>query len=211
MPDLATRTDHEKEAAAALLLVFGTYQYQLSQGYFPALEYQDSVRRAIIRPLAATYYEASTQLANEHGLSINPARLNAEAWRWAGTKADQVASQVTDTTIGAVRTAAESSLTYEELGEKIGWAFDEARAEAISITETTGAITAGEGLAAGVLRAHGVDLKPFWRTEEDDLVCEECGPLDNQPEEVYEIVAPFGPGMHPRCRCWLEYRTEEEE
>jgi hypothetical protein len=210
MPDLSTRTDHEKEAAAALLLVFANYRQQLSQGYFPAQSYQDSVRRAMIRPLAATYYEAATQLADQHSLPINPAELNAEAWRWAGTKADQVASQVTDTTTGAIRTAADSSLTYEELGEQVGWAFDAARADAIAITETTSAITAGEGLAASTLLLNGIVLKSYWQTEEDDLVCEECVRLNNQPEEVYELVAPLGPGLHVHCRCWLDWRTEGE-
>lgn len=43
--------------------------------------------------------------------------------------------------------------------------------------------------------------------------CERCGPLHEQPEEVWSKVFPDGPGYtaHPRCRCHLRPIVEERK
>jgi hypothetical protein len=45
-----------------------------------------------------------------------------------------------------------------------------------------------------------------WRTNNDDLVCELCGPLHGKTAEgtdgEYPLGGGQGPPRHPRCRCW---------
>lgn len=87
--------------------------------------------------------------------------------------------------------------------------FTDQRREARSIDQTTGGFTHGQRGAAG--RAGGGTgightIALLWRTERDNLVCPRCAPLEGQPEEVWSLVFPEGPGRdaHPNCRCWLE-------
>jgi hypothetical protein len=112
--------------------------------------------------------------------------------------------------------------------------FGRGRAESIAATETTRVISAGEWAARGrlrdllddprALRAPGergaqppqtpAQLPPsvfrgglvaIWNTEGDARVCPRCGPLDQQREEVWMGDYPFGPPIHPNCRCYLSY------
>lgn len=90
------------------------------------------------------------------------------------------------------------------------------RAETISIDQTTEALTVGQrgganrtvGADGTAATAGGVPMTValLWRTETDNLVCHWCAPLEGQPEEVWSLVFPNGPGKeaHPNCRCSLE-------
>lgn len=94
-----------------------------------------------------------------------------------------------------------------------------ARRATIATDLTTGALTAGEiGAAARVTgddgtvtRIDGVKttISLIWRTERDFLVCPRCSPLEGQPEEVWSLIFPEGPGddAHPNCRCYLDIRV----
>lgn len=42
--------------------------------------------------------------------------------------------------------------------------------------------------------------KVRWRTEEDDKVCETCGPRDGKVYDIDKIP----PKPHVNCRCWIE-------
>ena len=81
--------------------------------------------------------------------------------------------------------------------------FSTDRAESISITETTGAISAGEDSGARIVEQQDdVILSKTWVTEADARVCPICRPLHLKPESFWPQF-PNGPPAHPRCRCWL--------
>lgn len=82
---------------------------------------------------------------------------------------------------------------------------DDARATTISVTETTRAISMGEHVASALLinRGYG-NLVPYWMTEPG--ACPICRPLHNKPPRYWRPLFPFGPGAHPHCRCYLDWR-----
>ena len=53
----------------------------------------------------------------------------------------------------------------------------------------------------------------MWRTNQDDLVCLICAPLDGMEVEIDEGFSTEegegvdGPPIHPNDRCWLEVTT----
>lgn len=40
--------------------------------------------------------------------------------------------------------------------------------------------------------------------------CKICEPLEGTRENVWRREAPNGPGLHPNCRCWLEWVQWEQ-
>lgn len=96
-----------------------------------------------------------------------------------------------------------NSETIGQLMRRIaaGGVFGEDRAMMIAVTEVTRAFAEGN-LAAW--RASGVIERRRWNSNNDELVCPVCGPLNGQ---VVGLDEPFGDGVaappaHPRCRCW---------
>lgn len=84
--------------------------------------------------------------------------------------------------------------------------FGESRASMIATTEITRAYAEGNQQAGLDLQAEypGVRVVKMWFTNNDDLVCPICGPLDGKQ---VELRAEFAPGLnnppaHPNCRCW---------
>lgn len=113
-------------------------------------------------------------------------------------------------------------LTSEGIEAAVDEVLTDSRAEAVAVTETTGALTDGQrGAADRANEANkpadaddggipGGDQAPLlgmlWQTERDNKVCSRCAPLQDQPESVWSKVFPNGPGQdaHVNCRCWLK-------
>lgn len=107
--------------------------------------------------------------------------------------------------------------TGELTGDGIEQALDDvltpARRKTIATDQTTGGFSTGQqgaagraedaigndGAAAGL--GQKVTIALLWRTENDNLVCPRCSPLEGKPEEVWSLVFPEGPGpdAHPNC------------
>ena len=88
------------------------------------------------------------------------------------------------------------------------------RAGRIARTELTRAYYIGGKIAADEIRATGIRLIGIWRTKNDELVCEICGPLNGQPESPEGGWVPAGmsgPGIipyaHVNCRCGVSYEV----
>ncbi len=102
---------------------------------------------------------------------------------------------------------AEYILNSQTIGELIkrirgGYLYSEERARTIAVTEVTRAFAEGNMAS---WRASGVIEKKRWRSNNDEIVCPICRPLNGKvvglDEEFAEgIDAPPG---HSRCRCWL--------
>lgn len=97
-----------------------------------------------------------------------------------------------------------NSETIGQLIQRIRWGnvYSEERARMIAVTEVTRAYAEGNRAA---WRASGVIEKRRWNTNNDELVCPVCGPLNGAvaglDEDFPDDIS--GPPAHPRCRCWI--------
>ena len=87
-------------------------------------------------------------------------------------------------------------------------AFSRERAELIAITEITRARTQGEFAAAALLDEIGIPLVGRWYTEEDERVCQICGPLHKTLEKYWSQFFPKGSPAHGRCRCRIDWKEK---
>lgn len=199
MPDLPTRAERERALAAALLAVFNGYA-AIPPRSIPTGNLRADLRNAVSDELAASFSAAASGLAVSRDWGIPEDRILAASAFWAGQFADALAGEIAD-----------NSWRFLQDGRPQEIIFGAERASKISATETTRAIGAGENWAAafaGVyLLANGDGAVPtrLWHTAEDELVCEECGPLNGQPESIWASRFPLGPPAHPHCRCWLDW------
>ena len=194
MPDLPNRRERERDLAAALLLVLGAWRYR----EFDPIGFADDASKAMLPVLIETSGLAASGLASTHGLDLSQAGIGTAEWAEGYSKV--LANEV------ALSIQRELAAGYDP-----AIVFGGNRAEMVGVTETTRAITAGEGLVVGALVAGigGVEskqLEEIWYTVLDARVCEICRPLHGTGPEVYGRVSPTGPPAHPRCRCWKEYR-----
>jgi len=96
-----------------------------------------------------------------------------------------------------------------------GLPFDSVRAQRIAITEITRAYGQAQLLGAERLQAEFPNIPVYktWHTENDDIVCDICGPLNGQRVPAGDMfIDDFGgehecPPAHVNCRCWMSSRT----
>ena len=92
-----------------------------------------------------------------------------------------------------------------------GLPFEEYRWLRIAVTEITRLYASAEQLAGEMLQIEYPDVEVIktWFTNNDDLVCDICGPLHGQMVLVNEtFMDDFGdihemPPAHVNCRCWI--------
>ena len=147
---------------------------------------------------------------------------NTEAAKWAAEHAGELVKGIDKTTLDAMRNAITTFV--DTPGYTIGDAmdllpFDGERARRVAVTEITRAYAQGNQLAAGALAEQfpGVKVIKRWFTNQDDRVCDVCGPLaDQEPigydeswttEDGDEIE---NPPAHVNCRCYMDYTTDIE-
>lgn len=101
--------------------------------------------------------------------------------------------------------------TLRDVAVQLEPAFSVDRARMIAVTETTRAFAEGQQIVADELHNQFPDVRvtKTWFTNNDDRVCDICGPVDG--EEV-DYDQPFSNGLnsppaHPNCRCWTSVRT----
>lgn len=201
MPDLPNRLQREEELASGLMLAWRPYR-DLDPAEVPWGDVTAAQRRVMVPVLAGTYIDAADQLGDELGVDVD---VSAAASGWASAYSSELAAAITAHSITMAATAVSLGA-----GGSLGLAFGSARAEGIGVSETARAITAGGRDIAGRFNVlTGETIKRTWWTEKDGRVCPICRPLHRTSEDTWIIVIPAGPPAHPRCRCWLEYRTEQ--
>jgi hypothetical protein len=215
VPELRTRKRNEDAFVAALQDAWLPFLDTLdnpSRFDFDAFE-RDSFA-ALLPPLADTYRDAADNFIDLvdglNGYTLDPSQIEDMARQWAHDHASDLAGELTKTTRDrfAAINREEFDSTDDQLAALLE-VFGLTRLENIGITETTGAITAGElGIASEFADETGLQLIPIWHTAEDDLVCEICEPLNDTGVEIYGLVSSTGPPAHPRCRCDLTYEPE---
>lgn len=147
---------------------------------------------------------------------------NTEAAKWAAEYAYTLVHGIDTTTMDSLRNAISTFVNTP--GYTIGDAmdllpFDTARARMVAVTEITRAYAQGNQLAAGALAEQfpGVRVIKRWFTNQDDRVCDVCGPLaDMEPIDQDEVWTTDegdeidNPPAHVNCRCWTNYSTDIE-
>ncbi len=139
---------------------------------------------------------------------------NTQAADWARSYSYELVKGINQTTMDALQSAV--TRFVETPGMTIGdvmasLPFDEQRAQMVAVTEITRAYAQGQMQAGRSLAAEvpGVRVVKTWFTNNDDRVCEICGPLDGAEvglDEQFEGDVDQPPA-HPNCRCWISTRT----
>jgi hypothetical protein len=156
-----------------------------------------------------------TRLQLDYGLT------NAEAASWARRYSYDLIKDLDKTTREIIKSAVtdfikDPDYTMADLFDLLEPQFGRVRAERIAVTEVTRAYSQGQRMARETLKEQfpGVTIVDRWFTNNDDLVCPLCGPLDGeereqgevfyQPEDAYQDGYP---PRHPNCRCWINTTT----
>jgi hypothetical protein len=176
----------------------------------------EELRRVLSRFLNRVYLQRASQLMERTTIGVDWALINERAATWASRYSFDLVGGIDKTSRellqGSINRYFRDGLTREELEAGLRGAFGEVRAEMIAVTEITRAASAGEHeLADQIMQDNqSIEMVAIWQTNEDELVCEICGPNnDKERGKGWQDDPP----AHPRCRCWLNHdmriRTEK--
>ena len=162
----------------------------------------------LYRMLAPKLNSIALQVAMQSGGDIlDIARLNKETLEWTRRYFDDM-RKINDNTSAIVRSAiadfqSTPGMTRGDLEDLLRPTFGPVRASRIAVTETTRAYSAAERIVGDEYRRLGILMEEVWNTDNDDLVCDICGPHDGKVRNDgwYE-----DPPAHVNCRCWLTHR-----
>lgn len=116
---------------------------------------------------------------------------------------DAAATQLNPDPDAATAQRVEDHKTGKGLRDRLDRIFNPARAEAMTTTEVTMAVTmAGESFDNLTDRDRTGDR---WFTRLDDRVCPVCLPLHGTSRAMWGEDYPNGPPAHPYCRCRIQY------
>lgn len=233
MPDLPTRNRHEEELALALAAMWGEQRRRLllllgnppSVDHIPEKEWErirKETQEALRGSLAIVYFLAVQNLKVRLPQFASHYILAQAAVEWATNRSATLAEEMTANTQQRLResierargfTAATQAEVAAEVRQSMGSILGPARAETVGVTETTGAITAGERRGIDwvdehlakehqreAARAEAEGRKPpkrpektvaVWVTEADSKVCPICRPLNGRRMDEWDNhVAP---------------------
>lgn len=174
----------------------------------------DDFLTGLINLIVAATQAGALGLADMVGLSLDLTLTNKEAAAAAREYAYELVKGITETSREVLRDAV--SAFVETPGMTIGDVIDalpfgEQRAALIATTEITRAYATGQAAAGAALKEQFPDVRVVkeWFTDNDDLVCAICGPLNGVEIEESELFGGEfdGPPAHPGCRCSVGYRT----
>lgn len=184
-------------------------------------ELEEEVRRGLADGLLAVYLLMAEDLPIDWSRYPRERVIDAAA-RYAAERAGQVAKSYSETSRerledllrprpppepapGELRSPPPPPPRPREVVDRI---FTPARGvENVSVTEITGAASAGEVQTLDdYVAVTGLVATSVWQTERDPRVCPICRPLHGKRREVWREAFPMGPPAHPGCRCYLEHR-----
>jgi hypothetical protein len=178
----------------------------------------DELVADLIRLITAGGTAGVQQFAENIGVQLDYTLTNTQAAEWARKYAFDLVKGIDDTSAEALQNAI--GMFVDTPGMTIGdvmnlLPFDEERARMIAVTETTRAYSKGQQMGSDQLAKEFPDVKVInhWFTNNDDRVCEVCGPLEGVEVDAGEtFYDPEGdndgfPPAHVNCRCWTDYTT----
>lgn len=234
MADIPNRDELERQYARLMGRLLAAYGGHLLEklGDPPSLDnippdfWDDEAKGMIekLRPFGnRVFTEAAQRLMDEIGVGVDWTVINEAAADWASRYTFELVSNITNTNRDKLRSAIDryyrDGWKLGELIDNIKGQYSPVRAEMIAVTEVTRAASEGEIALANEVRQAGVVLTAIWNTNNDDLVCPLCGPLNQRREDRPGAERPtwthpetgqvFGPppDPHPRCRCWVGHEA----
>lgn len=165
---------------------------------------------AVVRPeIQKLAVEAAQYEMDTARLGVDWTLVAEEAVSFAERHSYDLVREINDTTREALQRHVpayfqEQGRTLGDLRNDLEPFFGRTRAERIAVTEVTRAAAEGERAAVAVAERVGYHMVPIWHTNNDELVCEICAPLDGT--ETTEM-----PPAHPNCRCWITHDVKMPE
>lgn len=217
MADVRGRVEKEKKLARQVGLRLGQQRNQImsrldatkpAYDQIPTEWWESSAGelRDVFGPFVEdTFKDQARTMLDGLPFDVDWTLINRRAADFAETYTFDLVRGITDTSQQALQDAIgsyfEDDWTMGDLGDALESDFGPVRAEAIAVTEVTRAASEGEQAIATELEGQGIELVPVWQTNDDELVCEICGPRHGQviDDEMY-------PPAHVRCRCWTNHR-----
>ena len=140
---------------------------------------------------------------NKLGFTADRAGVEQAGSQFAQGRAGTLATQYVEHTKERLKTAATTAESAKDMDVAVNTALSTARADGVAATETTAAISGGQGQGGEDYKAArpGEEISVLWVTRKDAIVCPICRPLHMTGEEVWGEQFPNGPPAHPNCRC----------
>ena len=181
------------------------------------------LRGAVVPVLEEIFLMQAEALIEQVGLGIDWTLVNQAAVEWARGHAGELVEGISETARNYVGEAVadyfEDGLTIGDLRERLERVLGPKKAEEIAQTEVTRAAVEGEIGMVEEIRKAGIEMTPIWMTNNDDLVCPVCGPMNGTrgvygsggaPMWEHPSLGEIGaPPAHPRCRCWVNHEVKK--
>lgn len=180
----------------------------------------DEESAELIRQLTKAARGGIALFGQRTGVQIDYTLTNKEAADWARQYAGDLLKKIDETTRQVLQSAITQfvetpGFTIRDVMDLLP--FNEDRALSVAVTEITRTYAHGQQQAGEALKEEfpGVRIIKTWFTNNDDLVCDLCGPLDGKEidvdENFYEPENEYQDGNPPRhvnCRCWIDTNTK---
>lgn len=157
--------------------------------------------------LANAYIEAARELTDTLNYPVDTFLLDEAARGWANVYAYDLGQSLNQTSreqlTGILQEFFDTSMTNQQLSERLASVYGTHRTQMIAVTEVTRAAAEGQAWVARQLGAVGVNMIPIWETRADDIVCTTCGPRHNQAQGTNWFNLP---PAHSGCRCGVRYQ-----
>lgn len=182
--------------------------------------YDEEDEWALLEEIQRLAKAGITLFGQTSAIGIDYTRANTEVAKWARQWAGELYGMLNKTTKDALKEAIAAFATTEgmTIGDVISQLpLDYERASRIAVTEVTRAYAEANRQSGIELQREfpGVPVVKVWNTNNDDLVCEICAPLNGQEVGIDDG---FGvesgeagldaPPAHINCRCWIETGTK---
>lgn len=205
MPDLASRTDHEKKTAAAIYLLLRRYGRDIEDGErFAPVRFAGDLQQILVPQLSLVHADAANSMGPHLEADLSSLDIEDISSRWAKRYGRQLSREVAASIQDELRIA--RSLEPGDRVDALAKTFSRDRAETIGVTETTRGISAGErSVVKDIERQTGRAILAYWEIE-DGAACDVCKGLNGMSEKVWGRKYPMGPPAHPWCRCFTIWR-----
>lgn len=184
-----------------------------------ALEYDDAFESELFRAMIDFTHDGISLATQTLGIGIDYTAVNTEAAKWSRKYVGKLIKRIDKSTRQSVRETIAAfvetpGMTMGDVFKRLP--FDSSRAQMVGTTEVTRAYAEAELAVARELRREnpGVRVTVTWYTNNDDIVCDGCGPLNEKEVDEGEAFAEdadgepvYAPPLHPGCRCWPSART----
>ena len=184
-----------------------------------AFEDDEELIAELIKLLTGASMHGIALFGQSINIGMDYTLVNSKAAEWARKYAGDLIKDIDRTTQDVLRNAISAfvetpGFTIRDVMDMLP--FSEERSMSVAVTEITNAYATANQIAGKEMRKEFPDVRviKIWYTNNDDLVCEICAPLDGQEREIDEGFGVEegeegldGPAAHVNCRCWLETST----